>query len=259
MNKNRILSIDIFRGLTIFLMVFVNDLMSVTGIPSWMKHASADANTMTFVDVVFPAFLFIVGISIPLAMGVRLARGESSFQIGKHIFIRTVGLIVLGLFMVNSWEWPEGSSFISKRWWDVLLYLSAIIVWNKYPKTGGARKNLYIGLQVLGMVMLLVLALLYPRSEGDLLIGMKISYWGILGLIGWAYILSVLAYLLFKNSIAALVGILALFVVVVCGLQSETFQLPSFLSWFDSQVFHFTHAIMTLAGIVFTMLFLQKG
>ena len=63
MNNNRILSIDVFRGLTIFLMVVVNDLMPVTGIPAWLKHASSDANTMTFVDVVFPAFLFIVVIS----------------------------------------------------------------------------------------------------------------------------------------------------------------------------------------------------
>jgi len=148
MDSKRILSIDVFRGLTIFLMVFVNDLMPVTGIPSWLKHASADANSMTFVDVVFPAFLFIVGISIPLAMGVRLARGESSLQIGKHIFIRTAGLIILGLFMVNSWKWSEGPTLISKMWWDILLYLSAILVWNKYPKADGVRKKLYIGLQV---------------------------------------------------------------------------------------------------------------
>lgn len=259
MKNNRILSIDVFRGLTIFLMVFVNDLMPVTGIHSWLKHASADDNTMTFVDIVFPAFLFIVGISIPLAMGVRLARGESPMKIGKHVFFRTVGLIILGLFMVNSWEWPEGSTLISKMWWDILLYLSAILVWNKYPKADGARKKLYIGLQVLGMVILLFLAILYPRGEGDLLIGMKISYWGILGLIGWAYLLSVLAYLLFKNSLAALVGILALFIVMVTGLQSEAFHLPPFLSWFDSQVFHFTHAIMTLAGIIFTLMFLQQS
>jgi len=259
MNKNRILSIDVSRGLTIFLMVFVNDLMLVTGIPAWLKHASADANALTFVDVVFPAFLFIVGISIPLAMGVRMARGESSLQIGKHVFIRTAGLIILGLFMVNSWEWPEGSALISKRWWDILLYLSVILVWNKYPKADGARKKLYTGLQTLGIVVLLILALLYPKGEGEILIGMKISYWGILGLIGWAYLLSVLAFLLFKNSIGALVGMLALFVIMVTGLQSEVFHLPPFLSWFDSQVFHLTHASMTLAGIVFTLLFLQKG
>jgi len=118
MDNKRILSIDVFRGLTIFLMVFVNDLMPVTGIPSFLKHAGADANTMTFVDVVFPAFLFIVGISIPLAMGVRIARGENPMLIGKHVFIRTAGLIILGLFMVNSWEMEGEPKLISRTWWD---------------------------------------------------------------------------------------------------------------------------------------------
>ena len=259
MNKNRILSIDVFRGLTIFLMVFVNDLMPVTGIPSWLKHASADANAMTFVDVVFPAFLFIVGISIPLAMGVRLTRGESSLKIGRHIFFRTAGLIILGLFMVNSWEMDGEPKLISSSWWDILLYLSAILVWNKYPKAEGTRKQIFVGLQGLGMLILVVLALLYPKGEGEVFIGMKISYWGILGLIGWAYLLSVVTYLLFKNNIGALIAMLALFVIMVTGLQSEAFHLPPFLSWFDSQVFHLTHASMTLAGIVFTLLFLQKG
>jgi len=258
MKSNRILSIDVFRGLTIFLMVVVNDLIPVTGIPSWLKHASADANTMTFVDVVFPAFLFIVGISIPLAMGVRVARGESPWKMGKHIFIRTLGLIVLGLYMVNSWEMQGEPRLISKTWWDLLFYTSAILVWNNYPRVEGARKRLFLGLQVLGMMVLLVLALLFPKAEGQL-IGMKISYWGILGLIGWAYLLSVLAYLLFKDNLGALIAVLALFVALVTGMQSEAFQLPPFLSWFDSQVFHFTHAIMTLAGIIFTLMFLQKG
>jgi len=258
MKNNRILSIDVFRGLTIFLMVVVNDLIPVTGIPSCLKHASADANTMTFVDVVFPAFLFIVGISIPLAMGVRLARGESSLKIGRHILVRTAGLIILGLFMVNSWEWPEESGIISKSWWDILLYLSVILVWNRYPKVDGTRKRLYLGFQLLGIAILLFLALIYPRGEGEFLIGMKISYWGILGLIGWAYLLSVVAYLIFKDHVGALIGILALFVFMVTGLQSEAFKLPIFLAWFDSQVFHFTHATMTLAGVIFTLLFLQK-
>ncbi|MCK5135444.1 MAG: DUF5009 domain-containing protein [Bacteroidales bacterium] len=259
MDAKRILSIDVFRGLTIFLMVFVNDLMPVTGIPTWLKHASADANTMTFVDVVFPAFLFIVGISIPLSMVVRLARGERSLKIGKHIFFRTAGLIILGLFMVNSWEMEGDPMLISRSWWDLLLYFSAILVWNRYPRAEGARLRLFVGLQVVGMVFLAALALLYPKGEGDIIIGMKISYWGILGLIGWAYLLSVVAFLLFKDNVGALIGMLALFVIMVTGLQSKAFHLPPFLAWFDSQVFHLTHASITLAGIVFTMLFLQKS
>ncbi|MCP4707946.1 MAG: DUF5009 domain-containing protein, partial [Planctomycetes bacterium] len=51
----RIYSIDIFRGLTILAMVFVNDVAGVRHITPWLKHASARADTMTIPDLVFPA------------------------------------------------------------------------------------------------------------------------------------------------------------------------------------------------------------
>ncbi len=68
LTTQRILSIDVFRGITILVMIFVNDVAGVSGIPGWMKHVSADADAMTFVDVVFPAFLFIVGMSLPFCI-----------------------------------------------------------------------------------------------------------------------------------------------------------------------------------------------
>ncbi|MCZ6521858.1 MAG: DUF5009 domain-containing protein [Bacteroidetes bacterium] len=258
MSANRILSIDIFRGLTIFLMVFVNDLIPVAGIPAWMKHAEADANMMTFVDVVFPAFLFIVGISVPLALGIRIAKGQSYGEIGKHILVRTLGLVILGVFMVNSEEMAAEPNLISKSWWDVLLYLSAVLIWNRYPRAEGTKRHLFLGLQIVGMLTLAVLALLYPKGDGDILIGMATSWWGILGLIGWAYLLSAVVYLLFKDNIGALIGMLALFILIVVGLQSEALNLPSFLTWLNSQALHFAHASLTLAGIIFSLLFLQS-
>ncbi len=71
--EDRVVSIDILRGLTILVMIFVNDIAGVIGLPSWLKHIQPpDADGMTFVDVVFPAFLFIVGMSIPQSLGKRL-------------------------------------------------------------------------------------------------------------------------------------------------------------------------------------------
>jgi predicted acyltransferase len=49
-------------------MIFVNELAAVHDIPQWMKHMPRDADAMSFVDVVFPGFLFIVGMSIPFAI-----------------------------------------------------------------------------------------------------------------------------------------------------------------------------------------------
>src|SRR5437016_4807964 len=67
----RTASVDVLRGLVMFTMVFVNDIAGARGLPGWLKHfhnTPKHPSGMTFVDVVFPAFLFIVGMSIPLAI-----------------------------------------------------------------------------------------------------------------------------------------------------------------------------------------------
>ena len=63
---SRIMSIDIMRGLTLFLMLFVNDLYE-PGVPYWLVHTKADVDGMGLADWVFPGFLFMVGMSVPYA------------------------------------------------------------------------------------------------------------------------------------------------------------------------------------------------
>src|ERR1700749_4773259 len=93
LSNERILSIDAFRGITILVMIFVNELAGIRDIPQWMKHMPRDADAMTFVDLVFPAFLFIVGMSIPFALQNRLSKGDSFWQLQGHILWRTIGLL----------------------------------------------------------------------------------------------------------------------------------------------------------------------
>ena len=63
----------------------VNELAGVHDIPQWMRHMPKDADTMSFVDVVFPGFLFIVGMSIPFAINRRLKKVQVLFNC-RHIF-----------------------------------------------------------------------------------------------------------------------------------------------------------------------------
>ena len=254
MKSKRILSIDIFRGLTIFAMVFVNDLAGVVNIPPWMKHMPADADAMTFVDVVFPAFLFIVGMAIPFAVKTRLKRGDSWLQIWQHALVRIAGLLILGVFMVNSEEMNAEANLISKSLWDVLLFISAILIWNQYPKTDQkSRKNLFLALKVVGGITLGVLFFLFRKGTAPNLQGMTTSWWGILGLIGWAYFYALLVYSLFKQNLAGIIGILTLFIFMACGLKSETLELPVYLQWMQSQTGHLVHASLSLAGIVLSL------
>jgi predicted acyltransferase len=80
----RVRSIDVFRGITVLVMVFVNNIGDIAGIPAWLRHMPHDDNGMTFVDVVFPAFLFIVGTAIPVA----LATQQDSKKTLRHVIVR---------------------------------------------------------------------------------------------------------------------------------------------------------------------------
>src|SRR5579863_6791539 len=98
----RVASIDIFRGLTIAVMIFVNELAEVRGLPWWTYHAHANQDVMTYVDMVFPFFLFIVGMSMPLSVEQRLRRNSSMARLWLHVVVRSFSLLVLGLILANA-------------------------------------------------------------------------------------------------------------------------------------------------------------
>src|SRR5580698_6327142 len=98
--SSRLASIDIFRGLTMAVMIFVNELASVHGLPWWTYHAPGKVDAMTYVDMVYPFFLFIVGLSIPLAIRQRLKKNPSTPALYFHVFIRATTLMHLN---PNAW------------------------------------------------------------------------------------------------------------------------------------------------------------
>ena len=98
----RVLSIDLLRGADVLLMLFVNEVAGVTGAPAFLRHKPSDVDGMTITDLVFPAFLFIVGIVVPFALGGRLRRGETRGQVWRHVLMRALALVVMGVLMVNA-------------------------------------------------------------------------------------------------------------------------------------------------------------
>ena len=95
--KDRLLSLDVFRGMTLVLMTFVND----HGSPhlGYAPFMHAKWNGWTPTDLVFPFFLFIVGVAVPFAFAGRLERGESNGKLYAHIVYRAAILFVLGVFL----------------------------------------------------------------------------------------------------------------------------------------------------------------
>jgi len=96
--SQRNVAIDILRGLTVLLMIFVNDFWSITGFPHWMGHAATNEDFLGLADVVYPIFLFVVGMSIPYAIEGRIRKGFSDASTALHIFSRTFALLIMGAF-----------------------------------------------------------------------------------------------------------------------------------------------------------------
>src|SRR5437870_11971619 len=97
----RVASIDIVRALAMVLMIFVNDLGSLKNIPPWLEHVAPGVDGIGLADTVFPAFLFIVGLSLPFSIENRRKKGDTEMQLVKHVVIRTIALLVMGVFLVN--------------------------------------------------------------------------------------------------------------------------------------------------------------
>ncbi|MDG3004624.1 DUF5009 domain-containing protein [Paludisphaera mucosa] len=189
----RVDSVDVLRGLTILLMVFVNDLGHAA--PSWLHHIEPpDADGMTVADLVFPWFLFIVGVSIPLAFQSAFARGATTAGQVGHILLRTVSLLFLGVV----YEGAGGDRTLGGARWTLLAFVAIMLAWTSPPREPGRKRTTFLVLKGLGAVALIALLAIYRRRPADtslLFYGpvegwpwFRSEWWGILGLIGWAYL-----------------------------------------------------------------------
>lgn len=95
--SKRLLSLDAFRGITIAGMILVNNPGSWSSVYPPLLHA--DWHGVTPTDWIFPFFLFIVGISIALALGKRKDRGDDHKAIVQKIIKRTLIIFAIGLFL----------------------------------------------------------------------------------------------------------------------------------------------------------------
>ncbi|MCR6719906.1 MAG: DUF5009 domain-containing protein [Chitinophagaceae bacterium] len=211
----RLASIDVFRALTMFLMIFVNDLWSLQGVPQWLQHTQAMEDGMGLSDVVFPAFLFIVGLSIPFAITGRIRKGQSDQTILAHILFRGIALLVMGFFHVNLGNYSD-VALLPRTVWQILLTISFFLIWLDYPR----QQNKKWIFQGLGVALLAFLAIVYRGGTAEQPQSLQPHWWGILGLIGWAYLLSGVIYLFSKGSLIVNAIAFAFFLLFNIAAQS---------------------------------------
>jgi predicted acyltransferase len=226
----RIASVDALRGLTILLMVFVNDLGAAA--PSWMHHIRPpNADGMTLADVVFPTFLFIVGVSIPLALERASAAGKSRLTQLGHILTRTAGLLFMGVIYIN--QDADQEQWLGKPLWGLLAFTALILTWCVVPKRPGWQRNLLLALKAVGIAGLIGLLAIFRREPTPTQVpfwGLVDNYawllpgwWEILGLIGWAYLAGAVVTLFLGRRREWLMGALAILMLLHLAINHGGF------------------------------------
>lgn len=247
----RIASIDILRALTMVLMIFVNDLWSLKNIPTWLEHVAPGVDGIGLADVVFPAFLFILGLSLPYGINVRIQRGDTIAKLVQHVFVRAFALLTMGLFLVNGETINATATGMQRPGFYLLSCLAFILIWNSYSKS--VNRNFVYVLKGLGITILLALALVYRGGEGSNPEYFSPHWWGILGLIGWAYLASGIITILARGNFYIILASWLFFDIL--SMVSKAGILPEFLSFIPDAIRGGTLTGLTLGGVVTATIF----
>ena len=103
--KNRALALDALRGTAIIGMI-LSGQMDLTHLPAWMAHAQVPPNSsfdpsiygITWVDLVFPFFLFAMGAAFPFSLGSKIDKGENKFRLCWDSLVRALQLVFFAIF-----------------------------------------------------------------------------------------------------------------------------------------------------------------
>ena len=252
----RIITIDILRGITIFAMILCANIY-FPNLPAWMFHAQTppptyafnpDVPGITWVDLVFPFFLFTMGAAFPLAMRKRLENGASRWSVTGSLFRRwltlTIFAIVLGnAYMIGASTRPD----IVKGIFNVVLWgvMFMSLVRLKDEKKCRLVNNA-------GMFLLIVMAVL-----GVDYLGLKLSRWSsdiIIMILANVAFFGGLLWMFTKDSIR-LRWLVLMFIIALKALSSYAPQVldwvPSMgsIGWFFSWGF-LQYLIIALAGSI---------
>ena len=171
--RERLLALDVFRGLTIAGMLLVNNPGTWGAIYPPLRHAEWHGWTPT--DLIFPFFLFIVGITTHLSLSARRARGDGDAVLVRQVLRRGALIFLFGLFLSwfpgFTWGAVEGvaePSFL-QRVGDRLLH----------TRIPGVLQRIALA-YVLGALLTLRTTL---RTQLLILAGLLLGYWAVMTLV----------------------------------------------------------------------------
>ncbi len=190
LDTDRIRSIDAFRAVTMFLMIFVNDAEDVPGIPEWIRHVGLTTDGLGLADTIFPAFLFIVGLAIPFAFQNRTKSGDN--KLVYRIISRSLALVFIGFYHANMETYDEVAAILPKPVWESVLTFGFFFLFLDYNSI--KNSNWQYVFQGIGILLIGAMSVIYKSDDPHHWTWLHFSWWGILGLIGWSYLVCALIY-----------------------------------------------------------------
>lgn len=199
--------------------------------------------------MVFPAFLFLMGMSIPLSLDGRLVCGQTKSRLWVHVIARSLTLVAMGLFVANAPEVNAKCTGMSEPWWAGLGFVAIAMMLLRWQGVN-RHKKLLLAFRCVGLALLVLLFVMFRRvtAQGQEA-RLDFSDWEILGLLGWAYLLASALYLLLGKRIGVLFGTFAALVSV------NSFSVAGWLRWIENwppyfKPFEAGLASLTLAGVL---------
>lgn len=200
--NDRLVSLDVFRGITIAGMILVNNPGSRAAVYAPLDHAKWNGWTPT--DFIFPFFLFIVGIAITFSFDRRLAAGYSRMRLWEQVVRRTLLLFLLGLALGALFDWKLVSTYLLGVISVVLLFWDGPPLNQPQCRNEMIRKS-FAWLLLVGGVACFVL--IYPHFQET-----RQRIPGVLQRIAWSYFFAALIALFWGTR-----GRLAWFSILVLG------------------------------------------
>jgi hypothetical protein len=220
-------------------------------VPYWLEHARRTESLLGFSDIVMPAFLFAVGLSIPFAIETRRSKGDSKWKILSHILLRTFALLFMGFILANATGRHHEDAFFSRPVFILLTLTGIFLVWNIYPRATGWKKYLFFALQIIGIALFVYLMVIFRDRRGNI---MSIQSWAVLWLIGWSYFFGAIAYFIARKRLH--LHILALFALILLSIAGTN----KWLGFFDGYIIsNGALQAYTMAGIIVSLLINQYG
>ena len=254
--NKRIITIDILRGITIFAMILCANIY-FTNLPAWMFHGQTpppdfafdpSVKGITWVDLVFPFFLFTMGAAFPLAMRKKLENGVSRWAITGSLVRRWITLTVFAIALGNAYSiWASPRPDIVKSIFKIALWgvMFMALVRLKDEKKTRLVNNIGLFLTVVMAVLFVdYLGLSLSRWNSDIII-MILANIAIIGGLIW----------MFTKDNMRLRWLILIFIIALKALSSYAPQalswVPGFecIGWFFSWGF-LQYLVIAIAGSI---------